>query len=76
MKLNYFDNLIKTLTDCNEIAYRYGDGKAWDNRKKKIFKRHAPRGKVYMKLSKIEGRKLYNKLVDLTDRLEEIKTEH
>lgn len=74
MKLDYMENLAKTLTDCNEIAYRYGDCKAWDNRKKKIFKRHTPRGKVYMKLSNMEGRKLYNKLVDLADQLEEIKT--
>lgn len=72
MKLNYMENLQATLEACNEKAYLYKDGKAWDNRKKKTFRKHTPRGKVYMRLFNLEWRKQYNRLVDLANDMQDI----
>ncbi len=44
----------KTLDDANRKAFLYGDGKAWDNRKHKIYLRYTPRGKVYSRLRRQE----------------------
>ena len=45
-------NLEEVLIDMNRKAFRYGDGKAWNNKKIKVAKMHRPRGKVWMKLYK------------------------
>ena len=65
-------NLEDTLIACNRKAFLYKDGKAWDNRKKKTWRKHVPRGKVYMRLSNLEGRKQYNQLVRITSELKNV----
>ena len=72
MKINYIKNLEDTLIACNRKAYLYKDGKAWDNKKKKTWRKHVPRGKIYMRLSNLEGRAQYEHLVNLTNHLKDI----
>lgn len=54
-----------TLEQANRKALKYGDGKAWDNRKKKIYERHTPRGKVYQKLRQQEWKRAAGELKDV-----------
>ena len=57
----YLDNLNKELKNNNRSALRYGDGKAWDNRKRKTLKALHPRGNVAKRLEKLNEVKRANK---------------
>lgn len=72
MKLDYMKNLEATMIACNRKAFLYRDGKAWDNRKCKTFLKHAPRGKVYVRLKKLEDRKQFERLIAATEKLAEV----
>lgn len=54
MKISYLENLNQTLRDYSRKALQYRDGTAWDNRKKKAHRLHAPRGRVYRRLARLE----------------------
>ena len=71
----YMENLHDTMLKCNRYSYEYGDGKAWDNRKCKTFRRHVPRGNVYMRLTNLEDRRWFERLQAAAERLaESLKT--
>lgn len=61
-----------TFIDGNAYAFSYGDGKAWDNRKKKIWKRAAPRGRVYMRLDVLDHNFRVKEMLKSLDTFEEI----
>lgn len=67
--------IVETLELANRKALMYGDGKAWDNRKKKIYARHAPRGNVYQRLHKQEWKSMYNKMLQLISDAKNLKDE-
>lgn len=75
MKKNYMEIIVKTLDDANRKALWYGDGKAWDNRKKKIYARHTPRGNVYQRLREQEWKSMYNKMLQLISDVKNLKDE-
>jgi hypothetical protein len=50
----YLTNLHDELISNNLKAYRYGNGKAWDNKKRKTRKLKAPRGSWFKRLEKME----------------------
>lgn len=52
--MNYMDNLHQSIIKANNQASRYGDAKAWDNKKKKTLRRYRPRGKVIVRLVGLE----------------------
>lgn len=74
MKKDYMETIGLTLEQANRKAYLYGDGKAWDNRKHKIYQRHTPRGKVYERLRKAEWKRMGEALKKLIGDLESFKT--
>lgn len=53
-KKTYFENLNYAIIQNNKKALAYGDGKAWDNKKKKTKKSHMPRGKCYRRFVDME----------------------
>ena len=55
-KKPYLENMIQVLSDTNNYALRYKDGDAWDNKKKKTWRLHAPRGKVLNRFFNMEKR--------------------
>lgn len=75
MKKNYMELVGDTLEKANRYALQYGDGKAWDNRKKKIYSRHTPRGNVYQRLHKQEWKSMYNKMLQLISDAKNLKDE-
>ncbi len=48
--MSYMKNMGEVLQAYSKKAFKYGDSKAWDNRKGKAWKRCTPRGKVYRRL--------------------------
>jgi len=58
----YMENLHDTMLKCNRYSYEYGDGKAWDNRKMKTYKRYVPRGKLYMRMINSENRAAFDNI--------------
>ena len=67
MKKNYMEIIGKTLDDANRKAFWYGDGKAWDNRKHKIYLRHTPRGKIYARLRRQEWKGMFRDIQELAE---------
>lgn len=68
MKKSYMENVFNSIETANREALHYGDGKAWDNKKKKTMKRQGGRGKVLKRLWKLEMHKEHNKLIELIER--------
>lgn len=62
MKFDYMKNLEATMIACNRKAFLYRDGKAWDNRKNKTFKRYVPRGKLYLRMINAENRAAFDNI--------------
>lgn len=62
--MNYLENVYSTAIAVNSIAFRYRDGKAWDNKKKKTVKRHYPRGEAFRKVAAMARLAEYQKLID------------
>lgn len=54
MKKSYMKTMDEMFIQMNRAALLYRDGKAWDNRKKKTWAKHAPRGRVYRRLLQME----------------------
>lgn len=65
LKISYLENLNQTLMDYSRKALRYRDGIAWDNRKKKAHRLHAPRGRVYRRLDTWEWTRIAKELEGL-----------
>jgi len=47
---NYITNLEYALTRANAKSFKYGDGKAWDNVKRKNLAKLSPRGPMFKKM--------------------------
>lgn len=75
MKKNtYTQNLNQTLIKASRKAFLYGDGKAWDNRKAKICRRHMPRGKAYRRMVNMDWKRAcegFGRLVEKVAQLEQ-----
>lgn len=56
-KKPYLENMTQVISDTNSYALRYKDGVAWDNKKKKTWRLHAPRGKVLNRFFNMELKK-------------------
>lgn len=50
--MNYLENFNSVLAKANSRREHFQSGKGWDNRKRKMYARHVPRGKVYQRLSR------------------------
>jgi len=63
--MNYMENMGKDLQAYSKKALKYGDAKAWDNRKGKAWKVCTPRGKVYRELMQQEWQTLTLPLIKM-----------
>ena len=68
--MNYFENLSLTLRLANRKSLEYGDGHAWNNRKKKNLRRHAPRGGTWRKLDRLRTKNEWENMVEKFSYLE------
>lgn len=71
--MTYFDSFNSALAKANSKRIHFQSGKGWDNRKRKMYARHVPRGKVYQRLSsqdwRCSHRDLSKRLAGLLDKL-------
>jgi len=63
-KKTYFENLNSAIINNNKKSFKYRDGKAWDNKKKKTAKSHMPRGKMYRRFMDMQWRGVCSQLTD------------
>ena len=64
--MNYLDRLGDLRMSASKKAYKYGDGKAWDNRKMKIYFRHCPRGKAFKKIMAMDHKAQWDSFQKIT----------
>ena len=64
-KNNYFQNLYDAIRNNNAYAFRYGDGRAWDNKKKKTMRTHMPRGNAYKRIEQAKWVKMAEDLKNI-----------
>lgn len=65
---SYKDTMWNMFFVANGNPIHMQDGKAWDNRKSKMCKRHLPRGRVFRWLEDAEWRMLMRKIDETLDK--------
>lgn len=55
--MEYIERLEMNLISHNRKCFKYRDGIAWDNKKKKTLRLQAPRGEVWRRLLSLEANK-------------------
>ena len=62
---SYYNEICGELDKFNGPALKYGDTRAWVNRKAKADKRILPRGKVFSRLDKQEWNIFWASILEL-----------
>ena len=72
----YLNNLHESMRRANNYSFRYKDGTAWDNTKRKTRKRMTPRGPYFKRMERAEhsrkGNMLLNELDDAITMLQKL----
>lgn len=63
--MDYMKKISEGLQVYSKKAFKYGDAKAWDNRKGKAWKVCTPRGRVYRRLMQQEWQAITMPLIKM-----------